>query len=133
MPTIRVSDDIELYYEWQGNPAGPVLVFVNGLLTDTASWKGHLPFFVDRYHCLVYDCRGQGQSSKPDHVYETRLHAADLAALVAGLGIARAHILGLSNGGAAALQFAAAEPERVAGLVVSGVYDHVDAILRAKL
>src|SRR5690348_16730122 len=117
MPKIQL-DDIELYYEWQGNPDGPALVFVNGLLTDTSSWKGHLPFFTDRYHCLVYDCRGQGQSSKPDQVYETRLHAADLAGLVVGLGIERAHVLGLSNGGAAALQFAAAHPERVGGLAV---------------
>lgn len=132
MPTIPVND-ITLYYEWHGNPDGPVVVFVNGLLTDLGSWAGHLPFFTERYHCLVYDCRGQGQSSKPDQVYETQLHTADLAALVAALDIPRAAVVGLSNGGAAALGFAAAAPERVWALVVAGAYAHVDTILRAKL
>jgi 3-oxoadipate enol-lactonase len=132
MPTINVNH-INLFYEWRGNPAGPPLVFVNGLLTDTSSWNAHLPHFVERYHCLVYDCRGQGQSDKPDVVYETPDHAADLAALVAALGIERAAFVGLSNGGAAVLDFAADHPERVRALVVSGAYAAVDTILRVKL
>lgn len=132
MPKIPIND-IEIYYDFKGNPDGPTLVFVNGLLTDTASWNGHLPFFQERYRCLVYDCRGQGQSSKPNHVYETHMHATDLAALVEALGIERATFIGLSNGGAAVLDYAAAHPERVEAVVVSGAYAYVDTILRVKL
>jgi 3-oxoadipate enol-lactonase len=132
MPRIR-ANDIELFYEWKGNPDGPVVVFVNGLLTDTASWNAHLPFFVDRYRCLVYDCRGQGQSDKPDQVYDTELHTADLAALVEALGIEHAFFVGLSNGGAALLGYAAAHPQRVRALVASGAYATVDTILHVKL
>ena len=132
MPKIQIND-IELYYEFKGNPDGRTLVFVNGLLTDTSSWNGHLPFFAERYHCLVYDCRGQGQSDKPNHVYETAMHAADLAGLVDALGIDRAHFIGLSNGGAAVLDYAATHPERVNALVVSGAYAYVDTITRVKL
>src|SRR4051794_37855754 len=118
MPSLHLND-INLYYEWKGNPAGPTVVFVNGLLTDNTSWNGHLPHFVDAYHCLVYDCRGQGGSDKPDEVYATHQHALDLAALVSALEIDRAFYVGLSNGGAACLDFAADHPQRVAGLVVS--------------
>lgn len=132
MPKIK-ANDIELYYEWKGNPDGPTVVFVNGLLTDTASWNGHLPFFEEHYRCLVYDCRGQGQSDKPDHVYETPMHTADLAALVDKLEIAHAHFIGLSNGGAAVLQYAADHPERVDSVVAVGAYAYVDTILRVKL
>jgi 3-oxoadipate enol-lactonase len=132
MPKIAISD-IELYYELKGNPDGPTLVFVNGLLTDTSSWNGHLPFFAERYRCLVYDCRGQGRSSKPDQVYETAMHAADLARLVEALGIERAAFIGLSNGGAAVLDYAATHPERVIAVIVSGAYASVDTILRVKL
>jgi 3-oxoadipate enol-lactonase len=132
MPRIPLGD-ITLYYEWRGNPAGPVVVFVNGLLTDCSSWEGHLPHFVERYHCLIYDCRGQGQADKPDEVYATRLHTADLAALLDALAVPRAAIVGLSHGGAAALGYAAQYPDRVSALVVSGVHAHVSAILRAKL
>jgi 3-oxoadipate enol-lactonase len=132
MPEIR-ANDINLYYEFRGNPAGRTVVFVNGLLTDTASWNGHVPFFEERYRCLLYDCRGQGNSDKPDHVYETRLHTTDLAALLDALDVRKAHIVGLSNGGAAVLDYAAGHPERVEALVVSGAYAHVDTILKAKL
>lgn len=132
MPKIAVND-IEIFYELKGNQSGPTVVFVNGLLTDTASWNGHLPFFEEKYRCLVWDCRGQGQSDKPDHVYETRLHTADLAALVEAVGVERAHFVGLSNGGAAVLDYAAGHPERVTSLVVSGAYAHVDTITRVKL
>ncbi len=132
MPRIRVNG-IELFYELRGNVDGPTVVFVNGLLTDTASWNGHLPYFVERYCCLVYDCRGQGQSDKPDEVYETTLHTADLAALLDALEIGYAYFVGLSNGGAAVLDYAACHPERVGALAVAGAYPYVDTILRVKL
>lgn len=132
MPKLQVLD-IEIYYELRGNPSGETVIFVNGLLTDTASWNRHLPLFEERYRCLVYDCRGQGQSGKPDQVYETVLHTADLAALIEAVGIERAHFVGLSNGGAAVLDYAAGHPERVLSVVVSGAYAHVDTILKAKL
>ncbi len=132
MPKITVNN-IEIYYEFKGNPDGPTIVFVNGLLTDTASWNGHLPFFEAKYRCLVYDCRGQGQSSKPDHIYETSMHASDLASLVDALGINKAHLIGLSNGGAAVLDYASTHPEQVTATVVSGAYPYVDTILKVKL
>ncbi len=132
MPKIAVNN-IELFYEFRGNPDGPTVVFVNGLLTDTSSWNGHLPYFEDKYRCLVYDCRGQGQSDKPDHVYATGLHTSDLAALVEALNVGRAYFVGLSNGGAAVLDYASQHPERVGAVVVSGAYAHSDTILRVKL
>ncbi|MGH2541804.1 MAG: alpha/beta fold hydrolase, partial [Ardenticatenaceae bacterium] len=124
MPKVQVNE-IDLYYEFHGRAAGAIVVFVNGLLTDMSSWTRHLPFFVEDYRCLLYDCRGQGQSDKPDHVYETAIHAEDLAELVKTLGIERAHVVGLSNGGAAALLFAADHPTRVDSLAVSGAYPYV--------
>jgi 3-oxoadipate enol-lactonase len=132
MPHVN-ANDIDIYYEFRGNPEGRTVVFVNGLLTDTASWNGHTPYFEERYRCLVYDCRGQGQSSKPDHVYDTRLHTADLSALLDALDVRKAHVIGLSNGGAAVLDYAASRPERVEALVVSGAYANIDTILRTKL
>ena len=130
---ITPANGVELYHEWHGPKEAPVVVFVNGLLTDTTSWAPHLPLFTDRYRCLVYDCRGQGRSSKPDQPYEPTLHAADLAALCAALGIGSALFVGLSNGGIALLYLAADHPALVRALAVSGVFAHADALQRAKL
>lgn len=132
MPTAAV-DGIELYYELHGPHGAQDLVFVNGLLTDTTSWAPHLRRFTDRYRCVVYDCRGQGRSSKLDEVYTTQDHADDLRALLDALGIGRALFVGLSNGGAALLHFAADHPDRVRGLALADVYAHADVLMQAKL
>lgn len=132
MSTARV-DGVDLYYELHGRDDAPALVFVNGIFQDTTAWAAFLPAFTERYRCLLYDCRGQGRSDKPDAPYATARHAEDLRALLDALGIERPRIVGLSNGGAAALLFAAAHPERVGALVVADTYAHVDAALRAKL
>lgn len=132
MPLSSVNG-VELYYEWYGPDDAPVVVFVNGLLTDTSSWAQHLPRFTDRYRCLVYDCRGQGRSSKPDEPYVPTLHADDLAALCGALGIGRALFVGLSNGGTALLYLAADHPALVRAVAVSGVFARADPLQRAKL
>ncbi|MEZ4452438.1 MAG: alpha/beta fold hydrolase [Nannocystaceae bacterium] len=124
---------VDLAYGWDGDPAAPVLVLVNGLLTDRSSWARHLPAFTSAYRCLTYDCRGQGASSKPDHPYAAQLHADDLIALLDHLAVDRAAVVGLSNGGAASLCAAADHPGRIVALAVSGAYAHVDPLLRAKL
>jgi 3-oxoadipate enol-lactonase len=132
VPLVSVNG-VELYHEWHGPEHAPVVVFVNGLLTDISSWATHLPLFTERYRCLVYDCRGQGRSSKPDEPYTPRLHAADLAALCGALGVERALFVGLSNGGTALLYLAAERPRLFRALVVSGVFAHADPLQRAKL
>ncbi|NVB43320.1 alpha/beta fold hydrolase [Pseudenhygromyxa sp. WMMC2535] len=136
MPTARVDiGELSLNLRWAGaeDPGAPVLVFVNGLLTDLSSWTAHLEHFGD-YRCLVYDCRGQGASDKPEaEAYAVADHGRDLGALLDALGLDEVSIIGLSNGGAAALHLAAAQPERVRALVVSGAYARVDTILRVKL
>ncbi len=126
--------EVELHYAFAGDPSGPPLVFVNGLLTDRSSWAGHLPHFAD-YRCLTWDCRGQGRSSKPAvAAYEVEQHARDLAALLDVLVPGEpVSLVGLSNGGAAALHFASAHPQRVRALVVAGAYARADVALRLKL
>ena len=135
VPSVPLAavNDVELYHEWHGPEGAPVIVFVNGLLTDITSWTPHLPRFTEQYRCLIYDCRGQGRSSKPDQPYTPRLHAADLAALCAAVGVDHALFVGLSNGGTALLYLAAERPELFRALVVSGVFAHADALQQAKL
>ncbi|MFV8756221.1 alpha/beta fold hydrolase [Nannocystaceae bacterium ST9] len=134
MAEITIADELALHYEFSGDPSGPLLVFVNGLLTDRGSWAAHLPHFSS-YRCLTWDCRGQGRSSKPAAPsYPVATHADDLAALLDALAPGEPiAIVGLSNGAAAALDFASARPRRVRSLVLGGAYARVDEALRLKL
>ncbi len=133
MPVITVNG-IQMRYEWQGKAGAPVLVLINGLLTDLSSWNGHLPAFVDHFRVLTYDCRGQGGSEKPEAgPYTPRLHSEDLEALLDALDVQRAALLGVSAGGCVALQFAVRRPERVAALVLANTYAHADTAMKVKL
>lgn len=133
MPTLH-ANGITLNYQWQGREEGPVLVLINGLLTDLSSWAGHLDAYTDHFRVLTYDCRGQGGSEKPEAgPYLPEQHAADLTALLDGLGIERAALLGVSNGGLVAMRFAAHFPQRVTALVLANTYGRADVALQVKL
>lgn len=131
---VALAEGVELHYAFTGDPSGPPLVFVNGLLTDRSSWAAHLPHFAG-YRCLTWDCRGQGRSSKPPaDAYPVAQHGRDLAGLLDALALTGpVSLVGLSNGGAAALHFASAAPERVRALVLAGAYARTDMALRLKL
>ena len=67
MPLIKISN-IRLNYELDGK--GLALVFINGLTMDVNGWYFQVSAFTERYKILRYDCRGQGQSDKPDMDYK---------------------------------------------------------------
>ncbi len=133
MPAANV-DGIHLYYELSGEPTAPALVFINGIFQDTTGWalavRGLSPYF----RTLSYDCRGQGQSDKPEAgPYTPELHARDLAALLDALHIETAHVVGLSNGGIVLQHFVRLFPGRVNKMVLADTFSHMDAVQRAIL
>jgi 3-oxoadipate enol-lactonase len=127
------ANDIRIYYEQHGSEAAFPLLFINGLLADTTSWVLQRPHFDQHFRVVLYDCRGQGQSDKPPGPYAPTQHTEDLLALLDGLNIARAHIVGLSNGGTIAMQLAAMHPQRVARLVLADTFAYADSLMQAKL
>jgi 3-oxoadipate enol-lactonase len=125
---------MRIAHTWHGPADRPVLVLINGLLTDQASWKAHLPTLTERYRVLTWDCRGQGDSDKPEEgPYTPADHADDLARLLDELGVDRVALLGVSSGGCVALEFATRWPERVTAAIVANAYGAADTALQVKL
>ena len=87
-----------------------------GLGGDSTAWPFQLAALAPRHRVLVFDNRGAGQSDAPDAPYTTRGMAEDLLALLDALGVERAHLLGLSLGGAIAQEAVLAAPARFASL-----------------
>ena len=114
MPGIKVNS-ININYETDGS--GPAVVFINGLTMTLAGWAYQIQPFSKSYSLLRYDCRGQGGSEKPLEPYTQEMHAEDLNALLTSLGIEKAHIVGLSNGGMIAQHFALKYPEKTGAIV----------------
>jgi pimeloyl-ACP methyl ester carboxylesterase len=115
MPTVKVGD-INIYYEVHGE--GEALVLIRGYTGNTAWWFQDVPVFSRQYRVVALDNRGAGQSDKPDAPYTIEMMAGDLAGLLEAISIDRAHIFGVSMGGAIALRFALRYPERVGTLIL---------------
>src|SRR5438876_5964570 len=101
-----------LYYEVTG--AGTPVVLIPGFTLDTRMWDSQVEAFARRHQIIRYDLRGAGKSPPPTGPYS---QYEDLAALLGHLGVGKAHIVGLSLGGAIAIDFALAMPEAVLSLI----------------
>jgi pimeloyl-ACP methyl ester carboxylesterase len=124
MPHLQVGGT-ELYYEVHGEGPGTPVVWVMGLGTDLHAWEPQLEALVAREPArrhLVLDNRGVGRSGKPPGPYTTVQMADDVVAVMRELGFARAHVIGISLGGAIAQEIALRHPERVATLVLIATF-----------
>jgi 3-oxoadipate enol-lactonase len=96
----------------------PWVVLSNSLATTLDMWEGQVPALAQSFRVLRYDQRGHGETDSPDGPYSFDLLVSDLEALLDALDIPRAHVVGLSMGGATALGLALRRPERVGLLVI---------------
>jgi 3-oxoadipate enol-lactonase/4-carboxymuconolactone decarboxylase len=115
--TFATVNGVTLHYSWQPGTGVP-LVFLNSLGSDFRIWNDTLAQLDSGRPVLLYDKRGHGLSDAPTGPGTLQQHADDLLALLDLLGIERAVLAGVSVGGMIALQFAAARPDRVAGLIL---------------
>lgn len=104
-----------IYYEVAGE--GEPLVLVHAGIADSRMWDGQLAAFADRYRTIRYDMRGFGKTEIVDGPFS---HHDDLRGLLDFLHVDRAHLVGCSMGGGAALDFALEYPEMVGDLVLVG-------------
>ncbi len=109
----------EIYYEIHGE--GEPLVMIMGIGYDATLWSLYqIPAFSTRYQVIVFDNRDVGRSSKAAGPYTIADMADDTAGLMDGLGIKRAHLLGISMGGMIAQEFALRYPDRLNKLTLTG-------------
>ena len=103
---------------------GAPLLLLNGGMMSYAAWDDFVPPLAERFRLVRCDFRGQLRSpGVPPATFDG--HAEDLVALLDHLGIARAHVVGTSFGGFAAIHLAANAPDRVASLSALTVTDRV--------
>lgn len=129
-----LSSGVRLHYRIQGNPEGPWLVLINGLLSDTTMWAGVLPGLAPNFHVLTFDCRGQGHSDAPEGgAYPVSLLAEDAWELLGILGIERPWILGLSNGSNISLELLVDHPGVFSGAILTSSAPGIDFSTRLRI
>lgn len=98
---------------------GSPIVLITGYRSTIAEWNAHFLAELARHHeVIVFDNRGVGESQTQDAGYGARDLAGDTAALLQGLGVEHATVLGWSMGGIVAQQLAMDAPARVTRLVL---------------
>jgi pimeloyl-ACP methyl ester carboxylesterase len=115
MKSVRLND-IELEYETRGLGA-PVLLISPVLADGVLPLYSH-PELGDRYELIRYHRRGWLGSTHTPAPVSIADHAADAAALLEHLAVARAHVAGHSSGASIATQLALDDPDKVHTLVL---------------
>lgn len=103
-----------LYYETAGS--GQAIVLIHGFTLDTRMWDDQFMPLAQQFQVIRYDMRGFGKSALPsDKPYS---HVEDLKALLDQLDVQQAYLVGLSKGGAVAIDFALTYRQRARALVL---------------
>ena len=121
MKRIRSADGVGLYCEESG--AGAAVLFVHEYGGSCRSFDAQVEAFRARYRCVAFNARGYPPSEVPASVdsYSQDHAVADISAVLDGLGIDRAHLVGVSMGAASSLQYALKMPERVLSATLVGI------------
>jgi len=116
MPHLQING-ANLYFEEHGT-AQEAIVFSHGLL-----WSGHMFYdqiavLKNRYRCIAFDFRGQGQSEVSQSGYDIESLYRDAVSLIEALGCSPCHFVGLSMGGFVGLRVAIRRPDLLKSLIL---------------
>jgi pimeloyl-ACP methyl ester carboxylesterase len=123
---VRAPDGVALHVIDQP-PSAPqseddVVLWLQGLNAPASAWAVQLAHFGRTHRCIAPDGRGVGKSDAPPPPYSTRQLAEDARAVLDACGVRRAHVVGLSLGGAVGQELALAHPDRVRSLALLATF-----------
>ena len=95
--------------------AGASIVMLHAGVADRRMWRDGLKHFCQNYCATSYDRRGFGKTSAPDEPFS---HVDDLRAVLDHHGKKQHILIGCSQGGRIAIDYALLHPDRVAAIVL---------------
>jgi pimeloyl-ACP methyl ester carboxylesterase len=127
MPRVN-ANGVGMNYDQQGT--GEPLILIPYLAADHACYAFQVAEYAKHFTCISIDLRGSGGSDDPEGDYTTETLADDVAALMQALGIANAHIGGLSLGANVGMWLAAKHREKVRSLSLHAGCPTSDSFIR---
>ncbi|MEI5582745.1 MULTISPECIES: alpha/beta fold hydrolase [unclassified Agromyces] len=101
--------------QWRADAAGVPILALHGITATHRAWH-HVADALPERRIVAPDLRGRGRSNGLPGPWSLRDHADDQLRVLDALGIDRAFVIGHSMGAFATVRFAAAHPDRVAGV-----------------
>ena len=115
-----------------GGPAGKIwiddggfgelpVILAHSFAGSSAQWSAQVAHLRDHERAVAFDFRGHGQSAPPtNNDYSVKSLSEDLGAVIDAIDADKVVLVGHSMGGSAAIAYAGAHPQRVAGLMLVG-------------
>jgi pimeloyl-ACP methyl ester carboxylesterase len=120
MPSVDAGGT-ELYYERAGE--GEPMLLIQGMSATHLAWGGEFRAGLEpSFETIVFDNRGMGRSGRAEPPFNVADMAGDALALLDALEIERAHVVGISMGGAIAQELALAHPSRIRTLTLGATF-----------
>ena len=117
------SGDAEIHYSTYGS--GKPVLLLHGGLGNIEHWGNQIPALARAHRVIAIDSRGHGRSTRSSAGYSYKGMADDVIAVMDKLGIAKASIVGWSDGGIIGLELAMRRPERVEKVFAFGANSNV--------
>jgi pimeloyl-ACP methyl ester carboxylesterase len=127
MPKVK-ANNITINYDQQGS--GEPLVLIPYLTADHACYAFQVAEYAKHFTCISIDLRGTGDTETPAGAYTIDVLADDVAALMQAVGIATAHVSGVSLGGAVGMWLAAKHPDKVQSLSLHSPWPKTDPFIK---
>ena len=123
MPIMPVNGQGIFYQDSGGDK--PAVIFMHGFLFDQHMFDAQVSALEADFRCIRFDARGFGQTEWDGNAFDMYDTASDCLGLMDSLGLQQAVIVGMSQGGYAALRFAIRYPERLKALVLMSTFTGV--------
>ncbi|MCA0453209.1 MAG: alpha/beta hydrolase [Chloroflexi bacterium] len=117
MPKLRVNG-VELYYEDTGGVDKEIIIFSHALWLNSRMFDAQIAAFSNRYRCITYDHRGQGQSEVTPSGYDMETLYEDAANLIQSLNAIPCHFVGVGLGGYIGMRLASRRPQLLRSLTL---------------
>ena len=121
--------DIKHFFIEKGTGTPLILLHGNGENSDY--FKGQIDAFVGLFHVYALDTRGHGRTPRGEAPFMIRQFADDLLGFMDEHRIAKAHLLGFSDGANIAMVFAIRHPDRVDRLILNGANLNAGGVKRS--
>lgn len=116
---VQLADGRRIHLRDEGPRDAPVIVLLHGSNADLHTWQPWVDALKTDYRVIRFDQRGHGLTGPAeDGAYGTDAFVADVGRVADALGLDRFVLAGNSMGGAIAMGYALAHPERLKGLVL---------------
>jgi pimeloyl-ACP methyl ester carboxylesterase len=114
--SVPAPDGVPIRYEDAGR-GNPAIVFVHGWSCDRSYWTPQLEHFSKSHRVVSVDLGGHGESGLAREDWTMAAFGADVAAVLTGMDLRDAVLVGHSMGGPVIVEAALLAPHRVAALV----------------